>query len=133
AYATADRLQTLAQVFESFTYNYDSLSRLASIQRPNGVQTSYRYDIIDRLRRLTHTTNSNQTIGDYLFSYNVDSQIESIISLASATQLPQAKNAAPADAANKIPQFGDASYSFDERGMTTSKTDAQGTTNYQWD
>ncbi len=75
----------------------------------------------------------NQPIEDYLFTYTVDQQIDTITSLASNTQLPPAKSVAPADAANRTPQFGGTNYSFDERGMTTSKANAQGTTNYQWD
>jgi YD repeat-containing protein len=97
------------------------------------VQTSYGFDAVDRLERLTHTNSFNQPIEDFQFAYNIDNEIKSITSLASATQLPQAKTVAPADAANKIAQFGEASYSFDELGMTTSKTDGQGVTSYQWD
>ncbi len=133
SYDTTGRLQTIAQGAESFTYGYDALSRLVNLQRPNGVQTSYSFDAVDRLTRMTHAIGLNQPIEDYQLTYNVDNQIDTVTSLASATQLPQAKNAATADAANRIPQFGDTNYSFDERGMTTSKVDPQGTTNYQWD
>jgi RHS repeat-associated protein len=133
AYDTAGRLQTIAQGAEAFTYSYDVLSRPTTLQRPNGVQTSYSFDAVDRLQRLTHTNSFNQPIEDYQFAYNIDDEIESITSLASATQLPQANTVGTADAANRIAQFGEASYSFDERGMTTSKTDGQGTTTYQWD
>jgi RHS repeat-associated protein len=133
AYDTAGRLQTIGQGAETFTYSYDALSRLATLQRPNGVRTSYSFDAIDRLSRLTHTNSLNQAIEDYSFTYNVENEIESITSLASATQLPQEKVIGPANAANRITQFGDATQSFDELGMTTSKTNGQGTTNYQWD
>lgn len=133
AYDTAGRLQTIAQGAEAFTYSYDALSRPTTLQRPNGVQTGYSFDELDRLVRLKHTNSLNQPIEDYQFAYNKDDEIESVISLASATQLPQPKTVGTADAANRIAQFGDASYSFDERGMTTSKTDGQGTTTYHWD
>jgi YD repeat-containing protein len=47
--------------------------------------------------------------------------------------LPQAKNASSANAANRINQFGAANYSFDNTGQTTTKSDASGTTTYNWD
>src|SRR5205085_1116782 len=53
--------------------------------------------------------------------------------VASSALLPSEKVAAPADAANRVAQFGQAAYSFDEHGQTTTKADAQGTTVYQWD
>jgi len=133
AYDAAGRLQTISQGTESFTYSYDALSRPATLQRPNGVRTSYTFDGVDRLTRLTHANGLNQLIEDYVYTYTADDQIESMSSLASSTQLPQAKNVGTADAANRTPQHGDSTYSFDERGMTTSKTNAQGTTAYQWD
>ena len=132
-YDNAGRLQTVAQGAENFTYSYDALSRLATLQRPNGVQTSYTLDAVDRLERLTHINSFNQPIEDYRFTYNVENEIESITSLASATQLPQTKNFAAADAANRIAQVGDTNFSFDAQGLTTSKAEAQGTSNYQWD
>jgi RHS repeat-associated protein len=132
-YDTAGRLQTIAQGTENFTYAYDAFSRLASLQRPNGVETRYQFDAIDRLTRLTHVNGANQPIEDYLFTYTVDNQINAITSLASVTHLPAPKTVGPSNGANRITQFGETSYSFDERGMTTSKATSQGTTNYQWD
>ena len=133
AYDTAGRLQTITQGTETFTYTYDLLSRPATLQRPNSVQTTYGFDAVDRLTRLTHVNGLNQAIEDFVLTYTAEDQIESITSLASASQLSQPKNVAQADAANKIPQDGEASYTFDAKGMRTSKTDLQGTTSYQWD
>ena len=141
-YDSAGRLQTISQttggVTELFTYGYDALSRRTQLQRQaNGagiVTTDYEYDEISRLKRLKHTRVSTGTLHeDFQYEYNLDDEITKISSLASAPLTPQSKTATMADAANRIGQFGAASYSFNQEGQTTSKTDASGTTNYQWD
>lgn len=132
-YDTAGRLQTIAQTSETFTYAYDTLSRVASLNRPNGVRTNYAYDNVYRLSRLTHTNSGNQALEDFQYTYNNDDEIESINSLASATLLPTAKTAAPADAANRVAQFGSANYTFDNEGQTTSRSDTPTVTNLTWD
>jgi RHS repeat-associated protein len=132
-YDSAGRLKTIAQTSETFTYSYDPLSRVASLQRPNGVRTDYAYDNVYRLARLTHTNSLNQALEDFQYSYNNDDEIESINSLASATLLPTAKTAASADAANRMPQFGNVNYTFDNEGQTTSRNDAPTVTNFTWD
>ncbi len=141
-YDTAGRLQTISQttggVTELFTYGYDTLSRRTQLQRQNNgagiVTTDYEYDEISRLKRLKHTRVSNGTLHeDFQYEYNLDDEITKITSLASAPLTPQSKTATAADAANRIPQFGTASYSFNQEGQATAKTDVSGTTNYQWD
>lgn len=132
-YDSAGRLKTIAQTSETFTYSYDTLSRVASLQRPNGVRTDYAYDNVYRLARLTHTNALNQALEDFQYSYNNDDEIEAINSLASATLLPTAKAATPADAANRIVQFGAASYDFDLEGHTTSRNEEPTVTNFGWD
>lgn len=133
AYDSAGRLQTITQASEVFTYSYDNLSRIASLLRPNGVKTDFNYDAAGRLSRLKHANASNQTLEDFVYAYNSDSEIEAITSPATSQQLATAKTVGPADGANRITQFGGATYSFNLEGQTTSKTDNQGTTNYTWD
>jgi YD repeat-containing protein len=132
-YDSAGRLSTIAQGVEVYTYGYDTLSRRTSVQRPNGVTTSYAWDQVDRLARLTHTNAGGTALEDFQYAYNLDDEIASINSLASASKLPTAKTATAADAANRVSQFGNASYSFDRVGQTTTKTDGSGTTSYNWD
>lgn len=133
AYDAAGRLGTITQGTEVFTYAYDLLSRTESLQRPNRVKTEYRYDAVNRLERLSHTNAASVALEDFRYTYNADDEIASINSLASATLIAALKTAAPADAANRIPQFGAASYGFDSEGQTIAKTEAQGATNYVWD
>ncbi|HKQ51123.1 MAG TPA: RHS repeat-associated core domain-containing protein, partial [Pyrinomonadaceae bacterium] len=132
-YDAVGRLQTITQGTEVFTYSYDAISRVVGLQRPNGVTTTYRYDGSGRTDRLTHSNAAGQAIEDFGFGYNRDNEIETITSIASAAVLPTSKSAGQPDAANRISQFGQATYTFDEHGQTTSKSDAQGTTHYQWD
>jgi RHS repeat-associated protein len=132
-YDAAGRLRTIMQGSEVFTYGYDTLSRRSSLQRPNGVTTNYSYDAAYRLIRLTHANAQNQPIEDLQYTYNADNEISSITSLASATLLPQAANVGTADAANRITQFGSATFTFDAQGQTTSRSDSSGTTAFQWD
>ena len=73
-----------------------------------------------------HTNSVNQSIEDFRYSYTLDDQISTITSLNSSQPLPAATNASTADAANRIMQFGPASFSFNSLGQTTSKTDAEG-------
>ena len=131
-YDAAGRLSSIRQGGESFNYSYDLLSRVESMTRPNNVTTSYEYDAVSRLKRLKHSFGS-QTIEDLQYGYNAEDEISSISSLNSATLLPAVKTATSANEANRIAQFADSSYNFDEKGRTTSKTDASGTTVYSWD
>lgn len=132
-YDAAGRLETITQGTDVFTYGYDALSRLTSVQRPNGVRTVYDYDVVERLARLTHINDLGQTIEDYRYSYTADDEILSINSVTPGQLLPDTKNASQADAGNRISQIGNANYLFDPEGRTTSKSDAQGATGYQWD
>jgi RHS repeat-associated protein len=132
-YDVAGRLQTIAQGAEVFTHTYDTLSRQAALQRPNGVTTSYTYDAINRPMRILHSDALGQALEDYHYTYNLDGEIDSITSLASAQLLSVSKTIGGADQGNRISQFGSTSMSFDDNGQTTSKTDAQGTTTYHWD
>lgn len=142
-YDAAGRLQTITRGAETFTYNYDTLSRVISLQRPNGVTTSYFYDSVNRLARIAHAPGlppaslnaptPADAIEDLRYGYNADSEIASITSLVSTTQIPTSKSAMPADAANRITQFGPTQYAYDDHGQTISKTDTQGTSQYNWD
>jgi RHS repeat-associated protein len=127
-YDTAGRLANITQGSDTFGYNYDSISRMTSLTRPNGVNTNYEYDQVNRLKRMTHGT-----IEDFKYEYNSDDEISSINSLNSATQLPTDKNSSGANSANRITQFGDSTFSFDDKGQTTTNTTASGTSMYTWD
>jgi RHS repeat-associated protein len=142
-YDSAGRLQSITQNAETFTYAYDTLSRVASLQRPNGVATSYFYDSVNHLARMVHASGMPLTspeaptpanaIEDFRYSYDQDDEISSITSLVSENTLPAPRDASAANASNRIAQFGSTTYTFDDQGQTTTKTDGQGMTTYTWD
>jgi len=131
-YDVAGRLQTITQGADTFSIEYDRRSQRKSLTRPNGVTTNFAYDDASRLQRITHTR-GQQIIEDYQYAYTPDNEINSISSLSSGTVLPQQKTASPANTANRIPQLGNVSYSFDDLGQTKTRTDGNGTTSYEWD
>jgi RHS repeat-associated protein len=137
AYDTSGRpstiSQNLGQGLETFTYGYDILSRRTSLQRPNGVTTTYSYDEVSRLTQLKHQKGTDPAVEDFQYTFNADDEIASINSIYSSPLLPLEKTVSPADAANRIPNFGTATLVFNNIGETTSETDASGTANYQWD
>ena len=132
-YDSAGRLQTITKGDAVFTYGHDLLSRRTSLQRPNGVTTAYVYDAGNRLTRITHTSSTNQLLEDLQYTFNPDDEVDSITSLTSRTNLALDKNFSSANPTNRISQVGQDSYSFDLLGQLTAKTNAQGTTSYQWD
>ncbi len=132
-YDTAGRPQTIQQGTETYTLGYDQLSRRTSLLRPNGVSTSYSYDNAGRISRLTHANALGQTLEDFQFTFTPDDEISSIVSSSPPASQPDEKTAGPADAANRIRQFGTNTYDFNAVGQTTQKTDANGTTQYRWD
>jgi RHS repeat-associated protein len=92
------------------------------------VNTNYEYDQVNRLKRMTHGT-----IENFKYEYNVDNEISAITSLNSSTQLASDKNSSGANNANRITQFGDSTFAFDDRGQTTTQTTSSGTSTYSWD
>ncbi len=127
-YDSAGRLANINQGNDIFGYNYDSISRMISLTRPNSVNTSYEYDQVNRLKRMTHGT-----IEDFKYEYNLDDEISAIKSLNSATILPNDKNSSGANNANRITQFGEYTFSFNDKGQTTTRINSSGTATYSWD
>lgn len=132
-YDSAGRLGQIKQGTEQFDYSYDVLSRIAGLSRPNAVTTAYNYDTVGRLEHLKHTDGTGRAIEDYRYAYTPDDQIAGITSLLPANNLPEAKNYGAADAANRVRQVGQATYTYDDQGQVTSKSTAQGTAQYNWD
>ena len=120
-------MKTVAQSGDTFTYGYDLLGRRTSLQRPNGATTSYEYDEVHRLKRLTHA--SAAIPEDLQYSYTLDGEIANITSAYGNTQLPQTKTVGAADAANRIANFNGANTVFDNEGQPVSA----GANAYQWD
>jgi RHS repeat-associated protein len=127
------RLETITQGSEVFGYSYDALSRLETLTRPNGVTTTYEYDIVHRLKRIWHKDALGATIEDFGYEYTPDDEIATVTSLHSQPPLPPAATASAADDANRIAQFGSTSYTFNDEGETVARAEGENTTNLTWD
>ncbi|MFY9227026.1 MAG: RHS repeat-associated core domain-containing protein, partial [Blastocatellia bacterium] len=137
-YDSAGRLSTisqnLGQGIETFTYNYDILSRRISLQRPNDVTTTYDYDGSDRLNRLKHQKNTNLVIENFQYNFNADDEIKSSSSLFFTRLEPPSTVFAEADVNNRILVSDGVTNTFDNLGQMISKNKLTGgNIQYQWD
>lgn len=52
------------------TYTYNAFGQLATLSRPNGVNTNFDYDAAQRLNGLAHMRAGNQTVGAYQYAFD---------------------------------------------------------------
>ena len=145
------------------SYAYDATNKLTSRTLPNGVTASYQYDGLDRLTRLTDATSTatiadaqyqyntasqltqiaepSQTRN---FSYDsvdrltavqnptatVESYTYDAVGNRTASHVSSTYSYQPF---NRVVIIGSNSYSYDNNGNLTSKTDSTGTWTYTWD
>jgi RHS repeat-associated protein len=133
-YDDASRLTAVNQGTQTVGLGYDNAGHRTSLTYPNGVNTVYSYDNASRLTNITHQGPS--ALIDSL-TYNYDTagnRISTTRANGTATDLPQAVQAAY-DAANEEIQFNNATpnLTYDANGNLTSQADVNGTTTYTWD
>jgi YD repeat-containing protein len=63
------------------TFAYDATNKLTSRTLPNGVVSTYQYDGLDRLTRLTHAKAPN-TLADFQYQFNSVNNITQMIDTA---------------------------------------------------
>jgi RHS repeat-associated protein len=125
-------------------YSYDNLSRLLSVLHQSGTSTidgaSYTLDSVgnrtvktddyasvtssytyDPLYELTQVTQGSTTTESY--SYDPVGNRTTSLGVSSYTT----------NSSNEVTANSNASYTYDNNGNTTSKTDSTGTTDYSWD
>jgi RHS repeat-associated protein len=133
-YDAASRLIQVAQAGLVVGLGYDNANRRTNLTYPNGTSTSYSYDNASRLTAITHNGPAG-VIESLAYTYDAaGNRISLARTNGTATNLPQAVQAAY-DAANQQIQFNSASpnQTFDANGNLTTSTDASGTTTYTWD
>jgi RHS repeat-associated protein len=146
----------------NFTYSYDAANRLTSRTAPNGVTSAYAYDGLDRLTALTHVSGANTLIanqytyneannivswtngsGNHIYTYDAVDRLTSATSNAipnesysydavgnrTASHLSASYGYQPF---NKLTSTATATYSYDNNGNLISKTDASGTTTFNF-
>jgi YD repeat-containing protein len=145
------------------TFAYDPTDKLTSRTLPNGVATSYQYDGLDRLTRLTHSKAGN-TLADFQYQFNAVNNITQMTDgagshdyaydpldrLTAATHPSQTNESYTFDDVgnrtashqgssysyqtfNRLVTANSNQYGYDSNGNLTSKTDASGSWTYTWD
>ena len=115
----------------SVDFSYDALNRRTTIQRANGVTTTQTYDALSRVLAITHK-NAKGVIDRQTYAYDKAGNRKSLDNTLGAPYRTAAATA-QYDAANRLIQRGDTTYTYDENGNRTRKTTPQGTTTYTWD
>jgi RHS repeat-associated protein len=131
--------QTIGGGEKAFDLTYDSLGRKTAFETPlyrskgkwQYLSTDYTYDAAGRLTNIAHS-NPAGTIDTLTYGYDPNGNR---ISLTGAGAQPQRAEVTDTlyDEANEVLQFNADSMAYDENGNLLSRTDACGTTSYEWD
>jgi RHS repeat-associated protein len=148
-----------------FGFSYDALSRRTALTRPNGVNTSYNFDSLSRLASVLHKAGTTTLDGagyaydnagnrtsktNYLNNVTEQYTYDPLYQLTQVTQgLTTTESYAYDPVGNRLSSLGmspyaynssneltstpSATFTYDNNGNTTSKADASGTTSYAWD
>jgi RHS repeat-associated protein len=147
----------------NFAYSYDAANRLTSRSAPNGVASSYSYDNLDRLTSLMHMAGATTLSGNlYTYNYanNITSwttastqrayAYDAVDRLTGASNFETPTENYSYDAVgnrtashlsasygyqpfNKLSSTASATYSYDNNGNLTSRTDSLGTWTFGYD
>jgi RHS repeat-associated protein len=148
-----------------FGFSYDALSRRTALTRPNGVNTTYNFDSLSRLASVLHKAGTTTLDGagyaydnagnrtsktNYLNNVTENYTYDPLYQLTQVTQgLTTTESYAYDPVGNRLSSLGmspyaynssneltstpSATFTYDNNGNTTGKADASGTTNYTWD
>jgi RHS repeat-associated protein len=121
-YDDLDRLTTLSYskaglTLPSFQYSYNAVNQITQLIEAAGTHT-FNYD---ELQRLTSATHPNQPAESYTYD-QVGNRTASHLATSYAYQTP-----------NRVTQIGGTTYSYDNNGNLSTKTDSSGTTQYYYD
>ena len=126
AYDDASRLTQVAQGSQVVNLGYDAAGRRSSLSYPNGVTTSYSYDVASRLTNIQHQASS--LIESLTYTYDAAGNRISFNRTGPQADLPAEIQAAH-NAANQLVQFNTDTLTYDANGNLTF----DGTTTYTWD
>jgi RHS repeat-associated protein len=148
---------------ETTAYEYDSINRRKKAIMPNGRETAYTYDNASRLTELinsintstvssysyTHNNAGNRTTmteinGTHSYAYDsiyrLVQAVHPTIPAENFTYDPVGNRLTSSDYSdwsyngnNRLTGYNGVSYAYDANGNVTSKTDATGTTTYEYD
>ena len=111
------------------TFQYDSTSILTRVTYPNGVVTSFTYDNAGRL-----IAKSDSGISSYSFTLDKNgNRTSATITQPLANRVHNNSQNYTYDAANRIQTAGPTTFTFDNNGNMTTKTEAGVVTSYVYD
>jgi len=115
-------------------YTYDERGLLTLAENANGTMARYTYDSATRLLTLVNTKADASVISSHAFTLDKTGNRK-----AADEVLPLASAPAPVvtpytyDQANQIQTAGPVTFTFDNNGNMTTKTEPAGTTTFTWD
>ena len=117
--ASAKKVSGSAVTIDGDAYTLDAAgNRTAKTDYLAGATSNYTYDKIYELTQVMQGTNTTES-----YSYDAVGNRLSSMGVSSYTN----------NTSNELTSTSNASYSYDNNGNTTSKTDSTGATNYTWD
>jgi RHS repeat-associated protein len=131
--------QTIGGGEKAFDLTYDSLGRKTAFETPlyrskgkwQYLSTDYTYDAAGRLTIIAHS-NPAGTIDTLTYEYDPNGNRISIMGAGAQPQRAEVTDTLY-DEANEMLQFNAADMAYDDNGNLLSRTDACGTTTYEWD
>ena len=130
-YDNLNRLKTVTFSGKTITYNYRKDSKLSTVSYPNGMTTTYDYDIVGRPTSKTTVLGNGTVIAKYTYKLDKVGNITEQTTLEPYDEMDLTNEEVnySYDNGNRITKAGDISFSFDENGNTTQR----GSENYKWD
>ena len=130
-YDNLNRLKTVTFSGKTITYNYRKDSKLLTVSYPNGMTTTYDYDIVGRPISKTTLLGNGTVIAKYTYKLDKVGNITEQTTLEPYDEMDLTNEEVnySYDNGNRIKKAGDISFSFDENGNTTQR----GSENYKWD
>lgn len=130
-YDKLNRLTSVSFDGKTITYSYRKDSKLSSVSYPNGMTTSYEYDVVGRLTGKTTKLKNGTVIAGYSFTLDKVGNIvkQTATEPYTGMKLTNEDISYTYNSGNRITKAGNISFSFDENGNTTQR----GSESYSWD
>ena len=130
-YDKLNRLTSVSFDGKTITYSYRKDSKLSSVSYPNGMTTSYEYDVVGRLTGKTTKLKNGTVIAGYSFTLDKVGNIvkQTATEPYTGMMLTNEDISYTYNSGNRITKAGNISFSFDENGNTTQR----GSESYSWD
>ena len=115
SYDSADRLIAILRAGVSVGYEYDAANRRTGLNLPGGIRMNYQYDSGDQIQAIEYVRGGSM-IG--LIDYNYDSagRRSGMSGSYARNLLPEAVASATYTADNRLQQWGDRQFAYDDNG-----------------